>query len=55
MGCWTSREKYEVTREWGGQVGFKYCRAGGKGGWEVHSEHLSITDLTLWMELICKV
>ena len=21
MGCWASREKYEVTREWGGQVG----------------------------------
>ena len=36
MGCWASREKYEVTREWGGQVGtfyhFKESSIVGTGG-----------------------
>ena len=37
MGCWASREKYEVTREWGGQVGTfiisksSALRVGGRG------------------------
>ena len=37
MGCWASREKYEVTREWGGQVGnfiiskSSALRVGGRG------------------------
>jgi len=41
MGCWASREKYEVTREWGGQV---QTRA--RGVTQTYSAH-SFKDFTV--------